>query len=127
MSNRWTREAGSFQLVGESYSVGRRSLMGGDFFVEHIGRALATAEKPSAFLRRFVVTVEDETYELAARSAFHRGFVLRRRGQRVGSVEPNSLFSRSARTDLPQQLSLPVQIFMTWLVLVLWKRQRNSS
>ena len=127
VSNRWLREAGSFRIAGERYSVGRRSRMGGDFFAEHSSRPPARAEKPSAFLRRFVVTVDGESHELAARSAFRRGFALRREGREVGSVEPTSLFSRSARVDLPHPLSLPVQVFLTWMVLVLWKRQRNSS
>ncbi len=123
---RWFREAGSFRLEGEDYSVGRRGLMSGNFFLESRAEVLASAEKPSAFFRRFLVAIGDDDYELAARSAFVRAFDLRREGRSVGSVEPTSIFTRSARVDLPD-LPLPVQVFLTWLVLVVWKRQRSSS
>ena len=124
---RWFREAGSFRLDGERYSVGRRGLMFGAFFLEGPDAVLATADKPSAFFRRFVVQVGDDVYELAARSAFLRAFDLRLGRRRVGSVEPKSIFTRSARADLPDDLPVPVQVFLTWLVLLLWKRQRKPS
>ena len=40
---------------------------------------------------------------------------------------PRGLFSRKLTIDLPDELSLAVQVFMTWLVIILWRRAAKSS
>ena len=56
-----------------------------------------------------------------------RAFELKRGGDRVGSVAPTSALKRSARISLPGELSVPVQVFITWLVLVMWKRMEQGG
>jgi hypothetical protein len=122
----WWREAGKFKLDGEQYTVGRRGLANGLFYVERDGELLASADKPSAFFNRFTVQYDDQEYELSRRSLFGRAFDLKLNGSRVGSMNPTSIFTRSAKAQLPNEISAPVQVFITWLVLVIWKRLRES-
>lgn len=124
---RWVREAGSFRLGAESYEVGRAGWVSGDFFVERRGNRLASASKPSPWTRRFVVRLQGQEYELAPRSAFSRTFDLMRGGLSIGSIRPDAWWSRRATVHLPADLPLEVRVFVIWLVLVMWKRQSNSS
>ena len=124
---RWWREAGEFFLDGQRCLVGRRGWMSGPFYLECAGRLLASAVKPSALLRRFELDVAGERFVLAARSPFFRAFELEQDGRVVGTISPVSVFTRTAGIELPDALPLPVQVFVAWLVLVLWRRQRNSA
>ena len=88
---------------------------------------LARAEKPSAFQRSFQVSHAGRSYALGAESAFRRKFVLRENDQPVGSVYPLNAFTRRCVVDLPAEISLPVRVFMVWLVIILWKRDSDSG
>ena len=123
----WWREAGEFRLGGEGYKVGRQGLRLGLFYLEQDGKVLATAEKPSALFNRFRVHHRGTEYELARRSMLGRSFDLKRNGVRVGSMTATSAFTRSAEVKLPEKLPVPVQVFITWLVLVIWKRLRQTG
>jgi hypothetical protein len=124
---RWIREAGEFVLGGKNYMVGRRSRMSGAFFVEWEGKTLASAIKPSWLFQRFTISVGEDKYQLRSRSIFTRAFDLIHNGRTIGSLEAQSWFKRSVRVDLPQELPLPVQVFITWLVLVMWRRQQANG
>ena len=127
LSLRWMREAGELKFKGQTYRIGRQGLMSGEFFLEFHGQRLASAEKPSAFTRHFEVSVDQDAYTLRAASLFQRTFVLQREGQEVGSIRPVAIFTRRMQIDLPDEIPLPAQLFMTWLVIVLWKRATKNS
>ncbi len=123
----WWREAGEFQLGGEKYKIGRQGLGSGLFYVEQDGEVLASAEKPSALRNRFTVHHDGTRYELSRRSLLGRAFDLKRSGTSVGSMTATSAFTRSAKVNLPDELPAPVQVFITWLVLVIWKRLQQPN
>ena len=124
---RWTREAGSFVLDGATFEVGRAGWANGDFFLSRDGEGLASADKPSAFRRRFVVDVDGESFELAAVSIWARTYELRRGTRRIGDIRRTSWWTNRADVDLPETLPMEVRVFITWLVLVMWKRSDDSS
>jgi hypothetical protein len=124
---RWWREAGKFKLDGEQYTVGRRGLASGLFYVEQDGELLASADKPSAFFNRYTVHHDNQEYELSRRSLFGRTFDLKLNDFPVGTMKPTSIFTRSAKVQLPSEIPAPVQVFIAWLVLVIWKRMRQSQ
>jgi hypothetical protein len=101
--------------------------MSGAFVLLESERELARAEKPSAFHRSFEVSQNGKSYTLGAESAFRRKFVLKENGQLVGAVHPFSAFSRKCVVDLPNEIPLPVRVFMVWLVIILWKRDSDSA
>jgi hypothetical protein len=121
------REKGVLAIGGASYNVCREGLMGGRFILELNGTQLAHAEKPSALHRFFTVQHEGKTYTLKAESAFRRTFLLLEDNQQVGSIAPAGMFTRKARVDLPDELPLPIKLFLLWLTVILWKRDSEAA
>jgi hypothetical protein len=121
------REKGLLAVGGSTYKVYREGLMSGRFVLEANGTEMASAEKPSALRRSFTVRYDDRAYELRAESAFRRTFVLLEQGVQIGSIAPTGLFTRKATVNLPAALPLPVQVFLIWLTLILWKRDSDSA
>ena len=124
----WVREAGEVIIESVACTLYRESLLSGAFILEAGGFLLARAEKPSALFRTFEIAYDDRHhYTLQARSAFSRTFVLREGDRETGSIYPDHLFSRKMTVDLPEALPLAVRVFITWLVLLMWKRAAQSS
>jgi hypothetical protein len=122
----WVREAGCFDLDGRSYEI-RREPMWGAFILRSSGSEIARARKSSAFSRSFSVTVDDATFSLEAVSAFQRKFVLREGGARLGEIRPAGLLSRKAVVDIRSEVPRSVQVFVLWLVVIMWRRQANAA
>ena len=53
---------------------------------------------------------------------WRREFGLFEGGVPVGRIAPAGWFGRRAVIDLPADIPLPAQLFLLWLVLVLWRR-----
>jgi len=123
----WVREAGELHIHTKSYKVYRERMFKGDFILQGDNVILARAEKPSAFFRSFRVAYKNKQYILEAESTFQRKFVLREGERTIGSVVPEHAFTRKARIDLPPEIELPVKVFLTWLVIILWKRAADSA
>jgi hypothetical protein len=123
----WFREAGEVVIAGRPCRMGREGLVSGLFFLEQDGQPLATAEKPSAFLRRFEVAVGGDAYTLRSVSPIARRFVLEQGGVEVGSLRSAAFFTRKMVVDLPETIPLPARLFLVWLVMVLWKRAAQSN
>ena len=124
--SRW-RERGLLTVQGLTYEVYREGQMSGAFILKSAGSVLARAKKPSAFRRSFIIEHAGRQYTLRATSAFRRQFLLLEGSREIGSLSPEGLFTRRARVDLPQELSLPVKVFIIWLAVILWKRQTDSG
>ena len=123
----WFRERGELDIAGQRYEVYRESWMGGRFFIESSEGPLASAEKPSALFRSFVVDYDGRRLQLEAASPFTRRFLVLENDVRIGTIGPDFWLSRKATIDLPQDIPVPVQVFMFWLVLLLRRRAANSS
>jgi hypothetical protein len=121
----WREKAG-LTVGGERYRMYREAPLSGAFVLEHAGRVLAQAEKPSAFRREFVIRHAGREYTLRTRSIFGRAFILLDGSRHVGSIAPNSPFTRKAAADLPHDLTLPVRMFMVWLTVIMWRREQSS-
>ena len=96
--------------------------MSGAFILESAGTVLARAEKPSAFRRTLLIHYEGREFTLRATSVFWRHFVLLDGSRQIGSLAPNSVFTRGAAVDLPDEWPLPVRVFIIWLTVILWMR-----
>lgn len=124
--SRWG-ESGEVKVGAVAYHVSREGRFSGDFLISGAGSTLARARKPSPFSRTFEIRHEGQQYVLRKASFFGRGFVLLKGDRQVGSVSRMALFSRSALIDLPDELPLAVQVFITWLVFVSWKRSARAA
>lgn len=50
-----------------------------------------------------------------------------RRGAAVGAIRPVGVFARYFTADLPAGVSLPVQVFVLFVVLMIFERQRAAG
>ena len=120
------RDKGALTIGQTTYSLYREGPMSGAFVLEREGTVLAQAEKPSLFRREFVIRHRDREYTLRRESLFRRAFVLLDGSQQIGSVAPESAFTRKAAASLPHDLPLPVRMFIVWLTMISWRREQNS-
>lgn len=127
LSLSWFRERGQLEIGGRSFDIGREGLANGTFFLERNGERLVEAIKPSMFRRRFEITFAGKQYQLQASAPISRTFDLLDGNRFIGQIKPKSIFSRTAIVDLPEDLPVEVRVFMTWLVLVLWKRAQQAA
>ncbi len=120
----WYREEGELTILGERYQI-QKPRMRGVFLLMQNGAQVAYAEKPSSFRRTMYVDYNGVRYTLEPQSAWRRTFVLRVGDQVIGSIE-RSGWGRKALLQLPD-LPLPIAIFMTWLVIILWQRDAATT
>ena len=124
----WWRERGELLVDGAAYTVVREGLISSDFrMTAPDGRVVATASKPSLFRRRFDVVFGGHTVTLQARSAWGRTMDVLLDGRSAGSITPAGVWTRRASADLPDTLPRPVQVFVLWLAVLLWKRDQDSA
>lgn len=122
----WVREAGTLEIEGGKYELAREPGWG-DFVMRGDAGEVCRAAKPSVLRKRFEVTVGAETFVLEPEDFLHRSFALLNGGATIGHISRQSFFSRTAVVDLPQRLPRPVQAFLTWLVLLMWRRQQRRA
>ena len=120
-------ESASMMVAGAPYEVRRERRLAGDFVLHQLRQELARARKPSAFRSRMEIRWDSRIYELARPSAWRRDFVLRFDGQDVGSIRPESAFTRRADVDLPDDVPLPVAAFVVALVVLMWNRDAAAA
>jgi hypothetical protein len=122
----WFSESGRLELDGRTWLLGREGWMSGAFYVAHGGGRVATAEKPSAFARRFDCALGAERAVWRAESALARAFVLERNGRPAGTLRPDGWATRASTLDLPADLADEVQLFLAWLALLQWRRAQQN-
>jgi hypothetical protein len=123
----WWREKGVLTIEGKCYRVYREGLASGDFVLESPELIVARARKPSAFRRAFIVEHGGRQYALRANWPFRRAFRLLDGETEIGSISPEGFLTRRAAVVMPQDMPLPVQVFVVWLVIILWKRDANAA
>jgi hypothetical protein len=121
----WWCEKGVLLVLESAYKVYREGVMSGAFVLESEGTILVRAIKPSVFLRSFIIEHAGKQYTL--RSASGRKCRLLDGDREVGALFPETIFTRRTNVDLPEDLPLPVRIFILWLVIILWKRDSDSA
>ena len=123
----WLREAGQFRWSGTDYLLSREGFWSGDFLLAAGGEIQARATKRSVFGRKFIIRTEDRELLLAPVSVFSRSFRLVENGSVIGGIVPDRFPSRACTLDLPRNLAIPVQVFVFWLVVLLWRRASSSA
>ena len=122
----WLREGGRFSYDAREYRLAQEGFWSGDFLLATDQEVLARAAK-SAFVRRFVVQTGEREFILEPASLFTRSFRLVENGLIVGYVLPNHRFTRACTLEFPDDLPVPVQVFLFWLVVLLWRRAASAA
>jgi hypothetical protein len=123
----WWREKGTLTVDGRNYGVRRERPMSGKFILESDGTAVASAKKPSSLRRRLLIEHAGIEYELKPRDMFTRTFELHAGTEVVGTLSATGMFTRRMNVDLPETLPLPMRVFVTWLTVMLWKRDSEAA
>ena len=121
------RERGQVTVDGVAHRIHRERAMSGDFLLESPRGILARATKPSALRREFIVRHGSHTYSLRPRGWFRCVFLLLEDNREIGSIARVNAWSRRASADLPSDLPVPLQAFLVWLTVLMWKREANAA
>jgi hypothetical protein len=113
--SRW-RKKGVLKVRGLHYAAYRQGLIGGAFILALDTTQLARAERTSWLSRSFTIKHEEKTYTLKG-GWFGPSFTLLDNGQEVGSLVPHGMFTLKTSVSLPDELPLPVQMFVIWLTV----------
>ena len=114
------RERAELRIADQIYSVYRESMLEGTFVLGTGDLVLARAQK--GFTRTFDIDLAGRHMELKALSFWTREFGLFENNALIGRIGPSGWLGRKAIIELPESISLPVQVFFFWLVLILWRR-----
>jgi hypothetical protein len=114
-------------IGGESYRAAREGVMSGAFYLEANGSRIASAEKPNLFHRLFAVRCGTRAFTLKSAAAFGRAYVLTENEAAIGTITRQGFFGRKFSPELPDDLTLEFKLFLIWLVIVLWRRQRRAG
>ena len=121
------REKGELRIDGVSYVVRRKGFLSSTILLELNNTELAKASRSSVFRRSFSLEIEGKRYEIKRKSLLRRTIVLTNDLGAIGSVSPRSFLSRRTNVDLPENIDLPIRMFILWLALLLWKRESETS
>jgi hypothetical protein len=136
------RERTKLEIGGAHYEASTQRREAKEFLLEdERGQRVAVVEKkveePSTWKERFLKSSEGREhflfehggnrYELRKEST--KAYVITREG--VGSVgsirHKGGWFSREWTVDLPEELPLEVKVFLVWVVVVLWRREKVAA
>jgi hypothetical protein len=120
---RW-RKKDVLKVGGLHYAAYREGLIGGAFLLALDTTQLARAERTNWLSRSFTIKHGERTYRLSA-EWFGSSFILLDNAREVGSLVPRGMFTRKTSVILPDELPLPVQIFVIWLML--YQRETDAS
>lgn len=130
------RERATVTLDGTPYTFSHHRLQRA-YTLEVAGREVARARREGLVRRIFEVTADGGAAgasPLALRlqqrrsllSLSHRFDVSDGRDV-VATIRRPNLFGRRAQADFPPSIPLPVQVFLLWIALMMWKRDDSSG
>jgi hypothetical protein len=121
------RERGSVVVNGDTHRIYRKGLLGPFVMEAPDGSVVASATKASAFRRAFAIADSERRYVLKTVFAFRRECGVFRGEHRIGSIVPRSWLGRRASAQFAGEVPPVLQAFLTWLTLLLWKRESDAA
>ena len=124
----WFRERAEVVMDGSTYACRSRGIFRPEFTLAVADRTIAIVRRRGAFSRRLEVEVAWRRFELRPRSIWSRAFELvGDDGKPCGAIARRGFFRRDAVIDLPEELPSAVQVFLFWVVLVIWRRAAAAA
>jgi len=120
----WWRDKGELRIQDDIYTARRDK---SSYILESAAGVLARTERPRRWRRELVIEHLGRRYTLRAKSAFRREFQLLDGPVKIGSISPEGLFTRRAAVELPRMFPLFLQVFIIWLVMMLWKQEDSAA
>jgi hypothetical protein len=117
---------GDFSLYREGEWKGKIKLRG-DFVLAYNGHVIARARKVSVFRSTFQVSANGKQFVLKKPSMFRRTFVILENDNQVGTIRRASVWSRRTLVQLPSSWPVALQVYLFWLVLIMWNREESGG
>ena len=117
------REGCTFEADGEHFRVTREGRKA--FTLTGPAGEIAKAERVGG--RTWTVSSLYVPLELVRTSIWKETWELRRFGEPVGSLGKDGAFKNTSTADLPDDLPLPLRLFIVCLVETLWERSRQAA
>lgn len=126
MGFNWLRRGGTIEIGGTSYDIRHQGLLSRVWELQQGAKVLATATR-TGFRTRFRLDCGAGTFDIERGMLFSRRYVVKQRGDEVGSLGPTGLFSRGLVGDLPDSLADSDAAFAAWLVTMARRRRANAN
>jgi heat shock protein HtpX len=91
------------------------------------GELKGRAQKSGLGSATHIIQFEGQTYTLEKESIFLRQFTLRQDGQSLGAIYPELPVKMTAVAELPAAMAPPLKIFLIFLALLWWLRERTTQ
>jgi len=117
------RQPATLTVGGAGYNPVSEGVLRTKFHLDAGAARIADVETAGINFRRFIVHAGAKTYTLKVASWLGRNFVLTENDVEVGRIARTGFFTARCRAELPDDLPLPLQAFLIWLVLITWRRQ----
>lgn len=119
------RERGQIECADGLFEVGREPGWGA-FVLSRDGAVVARARKQGVFGRTFEIELGTAPYVLRPSGFWARNMVLLRGDREVGRIEV-SFWTRRMRVLLPDDLPIPMGLFVLWLTVLLHRRAAAAA
>ncbi|MDD9894258.1 MAG: hypothetical protein OXU24_00545 [Gammaproteobacteria bacterium] len=123
----WWGERADVLIDNTTYKIDKQGFIKQTFSLLQGSQVLATARKESLLSREYVVEIGGTRYYLKRKSWLHRAMSLSNDITSLGVIRPRGFLKRGTIVDLPEEITLPVKVFVIWLVLLLWRREKNNN
>jgi hypothetical protein len=117
------REGVVFEADGSEYRVARNGYK--SFTLLGPAGELARADRTNG--RMWTIYSMTDALELVQPSMWREAWQLNRYGQAAGSLRKDGAFKRTSSADLPEDLPLPLRLFILTLAETLWERSAAAA
>ncbi len=117
-----------FSDGSDPFTLNREGLLSGMYRLLQGEKVIVRAEKPSVWKNSFVIDLAGREVHLKPDGPSHRTFTLYDTDDGVlGRIVREGLFKVRATLDLPADWPLPLQLFVFWLVVLIWSRDNQAA
>lgn len=117
------REGATFSVEGGEYRVVRNGYKA--FTLTGPDGEVAKAERVGG--RTWTISSLYVPLELVRTSIWKETYEVTRFGETVGTLRQDGTFKNTSSADLPDDLPLPLRLFVVYLVETLWERSRQTA
>jgi heat shock protein HtpX len=96
-----------------------------EYYLEVNHELRGRASKQGLLSATHVLRFQGQTYTMEKESVFLRQFTLRQEGQSLGAIYPELPVKMTAVAELPAAMPEPLKIFLIFLALLWWSRERS--
>ena len=127
------REVGKFTLKQDEFTLYREGewkdklKLRGDFVLARNGQVIIRARKVSMFRSTFIIDLGGREFTLKKQSLFSRTFVVQQNDREIGSIRRVNFWSRRSLVELPADWPVALQVYVFWLVLMMWNRDDDAA